>query len=671
MGIKVNIYNISRIAGQESREENKAKVLKESLEKEFSNRPNVEGTFHILTNVTFGGGQVSEADIVLLCDLKNIDFELTSPLNGEKLNVIVQKLCYIIELKNHNSFNLKGNQFIVEYNGVPHDVSAQSRQQKFDFSNYLNNIKGIEESPYIYNFIWFTSVSSSAIESQINKLKDSNISFDDNSLASRFTFKKLLQKTIATTAKSIWVDHNNICWMNGFHNNKSDLIDRIIMHFTDRKVVVGDLTQKKLNIIAFKTAKQDMKGLEKDMFTQFKGRAGTGKTIKLLQRAVQLKNEGNGNRCLLLTYNQALVNDIKRLLYYAGETQKPGEKSVQVSTLHSFFLDLLVTLDVRKNKVIDINSYFNDGGNYEKDLKELLNIKIPSYTGSDFKYLKELEPKIDWDYIFIDEAQDWMSVEKDILFKIYGPERIIVADGIDQFMRSGNKLYWEDGIEKKNVLKDSLSLRQKNNLVSFVNSIADRLDVDWEVNPNDSFTGGEVYITDGYSRDLHEALLSRGRIFKAEPYDLLFLVPRQSVKKDHFILYDVFQEDGIHIFDGTNPYNRNRFPIIAEDSRLYQYDSCRGLEGWTVVCYKFDLIFNNKKDDYLKKIHNGQIVLPEGVTEDEYTNDLAALWILMPLTRAIDTLVITLDNPNSYIGTILKKLSSQKGLKDYVYWTIK
>ena len=41
-------------------------------------------------------------------------------------------------------------------------------------------------------------------------------------------------------------------------------------------------------------------------------------------------------------------------------------------------------------------------------------------------------------------------------------------------------------------------------------------------------------------------------------------------------------------------------------------------------------------------------------------------WAMIPLTRAIDTLVITLKNPNSETGLLLKKIYGQ--CRDFVSW---
>ena len=71
---------------------------------------------------------------------------------------------------------------------------------------------------------------------------------------------------------------------------------------------------------------------------------------------------------------------------------------------------------------------------------------------------------IDWDYVLIDEGQDWLPEEKDILFRVYGSNHIIVADGVDQFMRNNKRLIWTN---KNTLVKEQKQgLRQKTNLVN-------------------------------------------------------------------------------------------------------------------------------------------------------------------------------------------------------------
>jgi hypothetical protein len=53
-----------------------------------------------------------------------------------------------------------------------------------------------------------------------------------------------------------------------------------------------------------------------------------------------------------------------------------------------------------------------------------------------------------WEIVFVEEGQDWPANEIDILRAIYGPERIVVADGVDQFIR-GSVADWAGGLTRE------------------------------------------------------------------------------------------------------------------------------------------------------------------------------------------------------------------------------
>ena len=101
-------------------------------------------------------------------------------------------------------------------------------------------------------------------------------------------------------------------------------------------------------------------------------------------------------------------------------------------------------------------------------------------------------------------------------------------------------------------------------------------------------------------------------------------------------------------------------------SRVYQYDSCRGLEGWCVVCYNFDILYEYKKQQFLNWLESGKIQIDEMASDEEKAEKLTILWLLMPLTRAIDRLVITLSDPNSLMGKKLQELA--KCYPDTITW---
>ena len=211
-----------------------------------------------------------------------------------------------------------------------------------------------------------------------------------------------------------------------------------------------------------------------------------------------------------------------------------------------------------------------------------------------------------------------------------------------------------------------LERRQKANLVNFVNSFAKLAGIEWSVKPNRQLPGGKVKIYKTYNSNIHKELVEDCKKNKGECYDILILVPPTMVKYDengsHFANLEKYKEANINVFDGTNPKNRSKYPT-TDICRLYQYQSCRGLEGWSVVCSKFDQAIQYKLDNYQS---------PEnelGLDKEKNKYKSIMLWALMPLTRPIDTLVITLSNPDSEVGKILKCLATD--YSDFVEWNIK
>ena len=191
-------------------------------------------------------------------------------------------------------------------------------------------------------------------------------------------------------------------------------------------------------------------------------------------------------------------------------------------------------------------------------------------------------------------------------------------------------------------------------------------------NMKDAYSGGRVIVVSNYTTDLHAELLNDGKKAKAEPYDILFLVPPQDVIDDHFIKYDLYQNNGVYLFDGTNSDNREYYSLDNSLCRLYQYESCRGLEGWSVICYDFDLLIQSKLEFFKTKLEHGEMKPLLGSSITETAKKMTYLWTLMPLTRPIDTLVITLNNPNSEIGQLLYSMHNDKRHYDgIIEWRIK
>ena len=632
-----------------------AESLKKKIEDYFLPM-NVSGKIQIFSGITLPGGlPCKDIDIFVAGFLDNyhqvINCETFSVVDRRccpeaEHDVYVQSFFFPIELKDHpaSRVRMEGFDIQVQYNGTwGHSVVNQNNKQQTSLMTLFQSELG--GTPFVRNLIWFRQLSQ---EEALKKFgnRNLNILIGDFEIKEMFSVllrsdvRRLVQKTPTGTYVSNDIDY-------ALRRTVTPVSVEAVMNlFTAINTHCGDLTRQKLELLTQKIAEGDMPEMGKE-FTICQGRAGTGKTVRLLQYAKKKSDEGC--RCLLITYNLALVGDIKRLLAICGVPDKIDEGTVQITTLHSFFLQMAKEYGVSDQVRID------------DDFDTEYPIRLASLRSR--VAACELKKRMGWDYIFVDEAQDWSDDEKNILFEIYGPEHIVVADGVDQFMRSSTKQNWGKNINNFTVKKYNVGLRQKYILSSFVNTFAIMAEVPWDVKINDDFRGGDIIITDSYNPKLHKELADRIEEDGNAMYDLLMLVPSSLTRKDengktHFANLNAMRKRGIMLFDGTNEDNRHRYPTNINEGRLFQYESCRGLEGWCVVCMNFDEMVNEKIDYYasLPSTNDGEMVDPVIVNRAK-----AYLWSLMPLTRAIDTLVIVIKDLSGPVWKILKKTDDAMG----------
>lgn len=628
------------------------------LDDSFAKYPQAKGEVHIGYSLTLSGQKVRDIDLLLFgeisgCVLKSF---YASPSDKAKQDVSVESFCYVIELKDHSSDKVKSEDthLWVNYKGSWKDVSDQSEAQKYSFMKYFEKANGY--APFVCNLIWFRQIGCEALNKIL--VKGNGL----NAIPSEFTLNDLIRQNISQLNADKYkpyggMYHINVNSSGSFLNGMNELLK-------ERKVP-GGLTRKKLECLTQSVIDNGLDKVgENDKLTILSGRAGTGKTFFLLQTALRLASEG-GSRCLLLTYNQALVSDIRRLLHFIGVPDKVDSYTVQVQPLHDFFIRLMKMLtDEYPEKNVNPREYM---AKYKSCIDKLHSYVNDSLDEKDIKYLKEAEQtSIDWDYILVDEAQDWSDSEKNIILKIYGPNRIVVADGIDQFIRSGVKQHWERAIPTCNISKN-VGMRQKSNLTAFVNAFAKECGLNWEVKVNKKLLGGNVRIISKYDAEEHKRVVGNCKKNDCDNYDILFLAPPKLIEhKDdrHFLELDYYESIGAKLFDGTNPELRDQYSTSVDECRLYQYDSCRGLEGWCTICLSFDELINYKKNTY----HDtGDTSLLLESKEDRMKR-FVYLWSLIPLTRPIDTLIITLDDPNSEVGKILKRIADAN--EDFVEWNV-
>jgi len=113
----------------------------------------------------------------------------------------------------------------------------------------------------------------------------------------------------------------------------------------------------------------------------------------------------------------------------------------------------------------------------------------------------------------------------------------------------------------------------------------------------------------------------------------------------------------VKTWDASSTDVRENFPTDRDALRIVQYDSCRGLEGWTVVNYAFDEFWDYK--------YRQRLALPRGtddlfVTAEEEAKEFASRWAMIPLTRAMDTLVINISGKPSYVKEALESVHAKR-----------
>lgn len=652
MSVVVSVYG----ADKESDEYQAALKLKSIICDSLPT--SVVGEIVLFSSATLIGQAVKDVDLMMIGQLQNYSLNAEFNYKDEgiiKDNVRIESFCTTIEIKRHDISGIfvNGTDFYVYYGKEKHCVTLQSNNQKNSAMNFFKRV--ISYSPYITNIIWFTQ----ATKNEVNGLCTHNGKrMISNVLGNEFDFKELMQLLIYQnspfkTRTGFVFNSNRQCSVNDIQNALS--------LFSRTKEQMGEMTRRRIEQITNKSFDTNALVDTKGKVSVYRGRAGTGKTVGLIQTAIQLVDNEQA-RVLILTYNRALVSDVRRLFALAELPDMFEVNCVHISTMHSYFFRLA-------NAVIYEGHLKGDKflNRYVSVLKELIEFMSDDES---IELVKEIcceDIRLDWDYILIDEAQDWSNQERDIILKLFDKGKIIVADGGQQFVRNIDVCDWSV-IRERNNIKLKYCLRQKENLVKFLNAYTNKMNIlGGKILTKNNLPGGKIIITyDDNIINIHKVEMGRLKTAGNIPYDMLYLVPHSLVKKQSgqtfFAKKKEYENQGIFIWDGTSYQNRDGYSINGEEIRLLQYESSRGLEGWTVVCMDFDEFWDEKSEEYEDGDVNSLLLeSPEERRKKHLYN-----WTMIPLTRAIDTLIITLKDKESSIGKIMKEIADEN--PDIVTW---
>lgn len=527
----------------------------------------------------------------------------------------------ILELKKHNtedSISIQNDKLYLKYEEEYKNASEQSFQQVFQLKSFLAEKLNLPKNkiPIISNFIWLYRCMDKPTQS--DELE--NVIYGD------LVFKEFLEQICRLNAPVSYDEGRNI----SYNACKKDVLAPLENYFMEMRKEkangLGVISRNKLEIIIKKNI--DLESNKKideigSKLTLVKGKPGTGKTIHLVHIAYHLREDEH--KPIILTYNRALVQDLNRMLYYSGY-----DKVINIRTIHSFFYSILLANNLIDPSELDINDY-------EQKLVEL-NELMDGETGRDLRQVF----KIGFDTVCIDEAQDCTQLEKELIGKIFEPESIVLSIGNRQIVRN-HEIDWTQNIPRENIniIKLRKSHRNKKDLVDFFNSfsILHFGLQPWELKENRNLTGGQLHIIQNnlYTKEYHDQLVKELIADGNSMYDLLFLMPSKAKERN-------FTEELSHLLDSWNYKSFNNTiaenkekPFPVNEHRILNYQSCRGLEAWIVICWNLDTTIRNIKDHF-------------DDTDEEDTNALINHlnnWLLMIFTRAIDTLVLIFEDMES------------------------
>lgn len=616
------------------------------------------GEIVVFPSATLFGQAVKDVDLLMIGHMKNYSVQTEFNHNDAfcEEEVLIESFCTTIEVKSHTASGIRreGTNWKVRYKSEWHNVTKQSNDQRISAKNFFINALG--DSPFITNLIWFTEVTSEELK-PLEMINGKTI--PSNVLPDYFDFSQIGK--LFVLQRIPWLRNNRYTFECGFGGNDVDAYSRPLALFSKAKEGMGNLTRKKIEQITSEELSVQEPSFEEGKMSIFRGRAGAGKTIDLIKLAIRLVDEKSA-RVQILTYNRALVSDIRRLFALADLPDMFEEKCVSVNTMQSYFYGLIsgCLYDGKLNGEEFLSRY-------EELIQEMLSfLKSDEEAKPIIREICEDNPKLNWEYIFIDEAQDWSSRERDLILLLFEKSHLLIADGGKQFVRMIEPCDWTVVSNRENI-KLKYCLRQKRNIIKFINQYATRLDDGYnKIVASDKMSGGHVIILRDKSQfyDCMKRELKYVKKVENIPYDMLYLVPSTLVKHEEdveFSLKKEFEHRGLLLWDGTNESNRLDYAVNPDEARVLQYESARGLEGWTVCCLDFDEFIRIKEQQYNPENEGNALFLE---SSKDRKNKYMLNWALIPMTRAIDTLIITLKDEDSEEAKAILELAAYNS--DYI-----
>lgn len=310
--------------------------------------------------------------------------------------------------------------------------------------------------------------------------------------------------------------------------------------------------------------------------------------------------------------------------------------------------------------------------------------------------------------LMVDEAQDCLPYEREIFYNIFQPQNVVISNGgKEQLVRFSEICNWGVYNGRENIVKKvssgNQSYRIKQAILDFCNFIAARHNIDLNLkfySPED--TGHLIFdfrpINKLPTNNLFIEMLEKGKVNRCSPLESLMIFDinhkdenqhRKGNQLEQELVNGVVNEYGV-LHDQQEaqysdfPYlkslsdyceywvgavaNKQKLPFPSPNEvRVLNYESCRGLESWCVMCFNIDSFYtaqtqSTNAENFL--LHEGAIM-----SSDQRSAMYAITWILMAATRAIDTLYLQLSNNENPLFKLCQEYAELNASKCTVYKT--
>jgi len=646
---------------RQSSEYNFALKLRDQFIRKFGDKPN-DGRFAwIFPNHDCSSqAGVRDVDILVYADIR---MAVPTFDGNEEILCFIQNFAVAIELCNRDEWRVDSSSHVwVNYSGDEHNKSSQNLRQTHALKEQIKRAsrhtgKSIP-IPYFEPVLWMTAARDRFQGDVAQHTLCASQGLEDliQLIASRGRRTRTRQGENESSYRA-WNSGNDQI------NIRSFLRDVYRIHEQEQKHF-GSVTRRQIDAISGDILVKRKAHMEQglDGLLVMTGDPGTGKTITLLNLAHELLLEQR--TALFLTYNIALACDVRQMWWHLkGAKDVPGEFTIKSS--FSFFGSLWRTLAMDS----PVEEFFDE---YETTILPLMHQEVLNYSDDKIKLVRRNRPELfGCGKVLIDEGQDWDQREVEIIERIFGPERLLVAQSMSQLVRNNQPMNWHDwlatGREKNSNLVLRESMRQKQALLDFNRALAE-----WYSQPirlsKSRLAGGSIkLITGTYSADVHQELMTRHTKMNATLYEFLFLVPngysferrlmphRLGILPSDYIdlssheLRKTFEKDG-------DLYNQSKY-------RILNYESSRGLEGWTCVCLELDQFYSSLSSIFVPKTQEGNLRSQQTeltvASSQEQLETFLFNWLLIPLTRAIDTIVLHVKDPDCDLAKALRHALDQ------------